>query len=360
MSESREQRDFQSTVLNAIMQCTAVIDFDKVREQITSGNISATKHSAANLWIYNYTARTQYEKSWTPETIACRGLIADADDRIVARPFAKFFTLDQMGGYLPDESFEVTEKLDGSLGILYWINNEPSIATRGSFESEQAKIATKVFRDRYASLDWDPNKTYLFEIVYPENRIVVDYGKSNDIFLLACIETETRIEQPLPDWDIPKVQKHGSLSGSREDFEKLLAIQEDNREGFVVRFESGFRVKIKFEQYTRLHGLFTKFGVRQLWQELCKTGSLDKLIEMVPDEYYDWVRDKESELRTEFKEIEDVAKSEMKSFETRKEAAAYFQTCQHPNIMFAMLDGKDYSRQIWQMLDPEHDYFRLN
>lgn len=53
----------------------------------------------------------------------------------VARPFPKFFNLDEAianGEQLPAEAFEVTEKLDGSLGILYWLDGEPRLATRGT------------------------------------------------------------------------------------------------------------------------------------------------------------------------------------------------------------------------------------
>jgi RNA ligase len=45
--------------------------------------------------------------------------------------------------------------MDGSLGILYWIKDKPFVATRGSFESDQAVKATKILHERYqdAALD---------------------------------------------------------------------------------------------------------------------------------------------------------------------------------------------------------------
>ena len=44
----------------------------------------------------------------------------------------------------PTSSLMSTEKIDGSLGILYWVGDEAKIATRGSFTSRQAE---KVDRD---------------------------------------------------------------------------------------------------------------------------------------------------------------------------------------------------------------------
>ena len=36
-----------------------------------------------------------------------------------------------------------------------------------------------------------PGKTYLFEIIYPENRIVVDYGDYKGLVLIDVIDNET-------------------------------------------------------------------------------------------------------------------------------------------------------------------------
>src|SRR4051812_16154524 len=96
-------------------------------------------------------------------TLACRsrGLIVDRDDNIIARPFGKFFN---HGERLAAEELKslyaragkdgegkqrlppvhVYDKVDGSLGILYWTSSGPMIATRGSFQSEQAGEANKM------------------------------------------------------------------------------------------------------------------------------------------------------------------------------------------------------------------------
>lgn len=46
------------------------------------------------------------------------------------------------------------------------------IATRGSFESDQALWATEWIQKRFRPVDFLAGYTYLYEIIYPENRVV--------------------------------------------------------------------------------------------------------------------------------------------------------------------------------------------
>jgi RNA ligase len=98
-------------------------------EMIANGYIVKRQHPTFPIAIYNYTAKAQYENVWNEATLTCRGLICDIDGNVVARPFRKFFNLEQVES-LPDKPFDVYEKLDGSLGILYWWDGKPYITTR--------------------------------------------------------------------------------------------------------------------------------------------------------------------------------------------------------------------------------------
>lgn len=324
------------------------IDFDAIDREIQAGYINVQSHPSGRLRVLNYSQKAQYEWRWNEATMACRGLIVDQGNNLVARPFPKFFSYEQLDGNVPDEPFEVFEKLDGSLGILYWLDGVPAIATRGSFTSPQAVRATEMFRDRYQCAGWDPTKTYLFEIIYPENRIVVDYQGREELVLLAVIDTVTGREFPLPCFGAPTAKRYDGLN----DFQQVLAEQHADREGFVVQFASGQRVKIKFDEYKRLHKLLTGFGPKHVWELLRARGSLEPLLERVPDEFYVWVKNVESSLRSEFARIENIARGQMKEFATRRQTAMYFKTCRYPSVMFAMLDGKDYRELIWKMVKP--------
>ena len=132
----------------------------------------------------------------------------------------------------------------------------------------------------------------MFEILYPENRIVVDYGNKKELVLLAVIETPTGYEVPyqsvLPTYSkyFAVVKKHDLTINNLTDLKKL---EEDNREGFVVRFEDGMRVKVKFCEYVRLHGILTNVSNLVVWEHLKNNYNFDELLDRVPDEFYDWL-----------------------------------------------------------------------
>lgn len=316
--------------------------------------IKVQQHPDADLFIYNYTAKAQYERVWNEITLNCRGLIMDADRNIVARPFAKFFNLGELEEtQIPNMPFEVYDKMDGSLGILYWVENTPFIATRGSFNSDQAVKATHMLHTTYADAikHLNPDHTYLFEIIYPENRIVVDYGAKEELVLLAVIDSATGEEFELPEIGLPLVKRYHGI----HDFKELVSLQEANREGFVVKFHNNFRLKVKFDEYVRLHRILTQVTSYTIWEQLKAGETLDMILEAVPDEFYGWVRATEQKFREDFAKIEREAHAEFQVFDTRKEAALYYMEQTHPSILFKMLDEKPYHEIIWKKIKPEYE-----
>ena len=322
-----------------------------LNQMITEGYIKINKHPEVDLYIYNYTQTVQFDKIWNEVTLACRGLIMDGNQNIVARPFAKFFNLgEQEDVEIPKTSFEVYDKMDGSLGILYWIKNIPFMASRGSFTSNQAIKATEMLHSTYKSV-WkhlDASKTYLFEIIYPENRIVLDYGTTKELVLLGVIDTQTGIELPLEDLGFPIVKKYDCI----KDIETLKSLDKENKEGFVITFENGFRLKVKFDEYVRLHRIITQLSSIDIWQHLKEKQPLDAMLEHVPDEFFNWVKSVIKTLNKEFQIIEKQCKRDFKVLENRKENALYFMSCAYPAVLFLMLDNKSYDHEIWKRIRP--------
>ena len=345
----------------------ATIDLATLQPFVDQGYLSMREHPTAALRIYNYTQRAQFDRAWTPETLRCRGLIVRPDGQIVARPFSKFFNLEEhigLFGPLPIEPFEVYEKLDGSLGILYWLDGAPALATRGSFISEQAATGTRILRERYAGAPFLRDHTYLFEIIYPSNRIVVDYGDREDLILLAIIDTETGAERPIyeqPSLPFPIATRYDGVT----DLASVKALGRQNQEGFVIRFQqSGLRVKIKLDEYIRLHRLLTGVNARVVWELLATGQSLDALLDHVPDEFYAWVRATSHDLLTRYAAIEAACQASLASLRalpTRKEQAAIVTRTPYPAVLFKMLDEKPHSDTIWKLLRPSAENpFRLD
>lgn len=327
------------------------LDKIKLQQLIDEKLVFCQKHPTAELYIYNYSPKVQFDRLWNEITTQTRGLILDGNMNIVARPFKKFFNLSEhQPNEIPNESFEVFEKIDGSMGIMYFLNDKPYIATRGSFTSDQAQHANALLYSKYMHLfdKLDRNKTYIFEIVYKENRIVVDYGTLDDLILLTVICNKTGNET-LEDIGFPIVKKYDGIN----NLEELKSLEENNKEGFVVRFKNGFRVKLKFDEYVRLHRIITGISNIAIWEYLAEGKSFTELLEKVPDEFYSWVKTTQRELLHNFNEIMLECKSVFKEFETRKETALYFQKQKFPSVLFNMLDSKTPDKIIWKMIKPK-------
>lgn len=331
-------------------------------EAVAAGLVRTQTHPELPLVIYNYTERCAYEGAWTEVTLACRGLIADArTGEIVARPYRKFFNHGQSGApaFALDEPVEVTDKADGSLGIVYPTPGGLAVATRGSFASDQAVRATALLRGRYPG--WTPptDHTVLFEIIYPENRIVVDYGGMEDLVLLGAVHTGTGTTLPPRQigWPGPQVETFAYATFGAA----LAAPARPGREGLVVHAPAtGERVKIKYEDYLRLHRIVTGLTARVVWEALITGSTVAEICEPLPDEFHTWTRGVAdrlaAEVETAIEEVERVFTEIVASLpegHTRKEFALMAAQHELRGLLFARLDGKDLRPALWQSVKPE-------
>jgi T4 RnlA family RNA ligase len=331
-----------------------MIPTEQLFEMIASGFIIKNKHPTEDLYIYNYTQKTQFERVWNAVTLACRGLILDENYNIIARPFAKFFNLGEYENQeIPNLKFDVFEKMDGSLGILYFHKSQAFIASRGSFNSDQSIKANELLNSKYAPClaNLDQSKTYLFEIIYPENRIVLDYDDEEFLVLLAIIDTQTGDEFPLEDLGFPIVKKYDGI----DDIQKLKALELTDKEGFVIQYSNNYRLKIKFSEYLRLHRIITQVSSINIWEYLKTEQPLDEVLEKVPDEFFDWVKKTKNKLISEFEAIENQCKKDFKILDTQKETALYYLTCQYPTILFSMMNNRNYKPDIWKRIRPDFE-----
>lgn len=332
---------------------------------VEHGYINVQKHPTADLYIYNYSKSAQMDNVWNEATTQCRGIICDADKNIIARPFEKFYNYEELVNKnikIPNLPFEVFEKLDGSLGILYFIDNSPYIATRGSFTSVQAEHATNVLYQKYSdklSL-LDKSKTYLFEIIYKDNdsHLVVNYGDTDDIFLLAVINTETGEEYNIDDY------KHIFKTTIRYDgITDYLKLREmfsgENKEGFVIKFSNNFRMKLKFVEYFRLHALISCLSEKVVFGYIASntTEQLEEILDRLDEEHHIYLNKIVDKILDKEKEIRKIVASEYKEgFASKKEAAEYFLKCSYPYIMFLIYDKKDYNKfteAVWNAVSKE-------
>ncbi|BCJ42648.1 hypothetical protein GCM10010168_06100 [Actinoplanes ianthinogenes] len=341
-----------------------ILDPAELAEAVATGLVRPQRHPRLPLTIYNYTEACQYSAAWTPVTLTCRGLVVDASGRVLARAYEKFFNHSESHAPAldPEAAVAVTDKADGSLGIIYHDGSGFAVATRGSFASDQAIHATDILRTRYASFTPPEGLTVLVEIIYPGNKIVVDYQGLDDLVLLGAVEIATgRSHGPdaVPDWPGPVVETFGYATLA----EALAAPPRDGREGLVVHFtDADQRVKIKYADYVRLHRLVTGLTPRSVWEILVTGGDLDALLEPLPDEFHTWARGVAAGLTAEVEARAAAVEAAYAEIVAglpdgwgRKEFALAAVRSPHRGELFQRLDGHDYRPGLWQRVRPSAD-----
>lgn len=258
-----------------------------------SGLVDVRQHPAGGLALLNYTEECQYRGAWDEVTTWCRGLIIDTRCWTVAGlPFPKFFYLGERPESsleaLPQEPFMVFEKLDGSLGISYRLDGDLTLATRGSFNSREADRGTAFLR-QLSHLDTLPEHlTLLFEVICRDSRGLLDYDYEG-LALLAVVDRRTGHElswEEVCAWAgrlacrVPEVFPFNDLTGVLESRARLPA----SLEGYVVRFASGLRVKVKGEAYLALHRLAAGLSENRIFESLA-AGTEEELFRGLPEEF---------------------------------------------------------------------------
>jgi RNA ligase len=328
-----------------------------LEEYHDKGLVFKQTHPTLDLTIWNYTPMVQYERLWDDITLQCRGLVTNSEGKIIARPFKKFFNYEEHKSEdVPNENYAVYEKMDGSLGILFYYAGQWIMATRGSFTSPQAIKGTELLSKYDGLSDLFKSYTYLFEIIYPENRIVVDYNGEEKLVLIGAIETDTGIEDDITiyshyGFDVVTLYKTWG-----ETYDLLKKEIPNDKEGYVIAFKNGFRMKIKGVEYIRLHQILTETSSRDIWECLKNNKSLDEILDEVPDEFYTWVKETVNGLQTQFDSIKLEVENEFKELINKKEYADKIKDNKNRHFLFKRLDS--YSQQlddmIWDSIYPPY------
>ena len=196
-----------------------------------------------------------------------------------------------------------------------------------------------------------------------KNRIVVDYGNMEELVLLGCINTKTGEEISYDEMyntykeTFPIVKRYYKY-GDATPLNFLTSYQEDNREGFVVRFYDGERIKIKFDEYVRLHRIVTNVSNKSVWEHLMNGLPFDEFLERVPDEFYNWLKKTKSDLERQFKDFEyEILKEFYQIYfkegcTERKTFAEKALQSKNRGFLFALYDGKNYDEAIWKKIRP--------
>ena len=201
---------------------------------------------------------------WNKYSIQCRGLILDDEGIVIERCFPKFWTFrNHLNKHvaslsenkivkLPNEKPKIYEKVDGTMGILYWIKDAPYIATQRSFTSLKAKKASEIIQKKYLkeAQKLDRNYSYLFEVLYKENSLVIDYKNKEDLILIGVLDKENgnQANIDMTKLGFPTKKDYTEKYGRFDYLCELEILDIPNLEGFVLEY-SDIRIKVKFLRY---------------------------------------------------------------------------------------------------------------
>ncbi len=258
--------------------------------------------------MLSYTPTSNFNE---PIVRECRGLVVDLTTRNPrALSFIKFFNVQEdLAATIDWSSAKVQEKVDGSK-ILVWYNTydkhweistssiiNANLATVNDFGLTFQKLFYKALKNNNLNENFcnilDKNYCYTFELVAPENRVVVPY-KNADIYFIGKRNAIT-FEEVAPSADeilskLIKVPASYSLS-SLEDCLAATSKMSYDEEGFVVVDKNWNRVKIKSPEYVAVHHIRSNINSKRAILKILEDGKKDEVLKLYPEyqKYFDLV-----------------------------------------------------------------------
>lgn len=366
-------------------QLSNIMDVTKLEELIRDGYISRKfSPEYPELAILNYSQMAQFDPKlvWDRELNNSRGLIYNTETgEIIARPYPKFWNVNDerhpetMEENLPKERALCTDKLDGSMGTCFPYDGKVHVATRGSFISDQAVWATKWLRANLVG-ELPEAYTVVTEIIYDANRIVVGYDYEGLIVTGLVNIASGREADRFGDAE-PWCTTHGLaiVPWFNKPLSECIKENITGFEGYVLTYPSnGLKIKVKFEEYCRLHKILTGLNPVSIW-ELLRDNNFETIRTWMADEkmsvnFKDWLRKWYNQLMSDWQHIHSTAitiYAVRPKNADRKTLAMYFTEPEnqlYSRICFAMLDKKsvdEIALIIWKMVRPKAaDTFRID
>lgn len=331
-----------------------ILNIEKLRDYESRNLVYSQVHPTLPLIIWNYSVYTQYNSLWDDITLSCRGLVTDFEGNVISKGFSKFFNHSENKTDIPKniEKLRVYDKLDGSYIGLFHYDGNLVVNSKGSFDSEQSNWAMEILGSKDLS-DLKNSYTYCFELIHPENRIVVDYGEETDLILLTAFDNVDNSE--VVDVELNDFKKVRNWESEKFSPNVLRSLDIENKEGYVFLFDNGSRLKIKFDEYLRLHKIVTNTTSYDIWECLMENRDFDEILDRVPDEFYDFVTETRDSILEDFSTKFDEINDEFYSIIDKKKYAEKIKENKNKKFLFSRLNSfsKRFEKLIWNSIKPE-------
>lgn len=232
-----------------------------------------------------------------PIVLECRSLVLGSVDQgktffVVSRAFDRFFNYSE-NGYSPDISkLTCYEKLDGSLVSVFNYKGEwlyrtksmimPTLQINGFGTTWKELIESSINWSELPINYMNTAKTYIFEVVGLENRVVVRY-LNNGAFLLAKRDNHTGVYSEVGNssFKLPRKYTFSSTEECMASVKELPNLEE----GYVAYNEFGVPVcKIKSPAYLVAHRIKGEGLTPKRIRELVVINEQDEYLAVFPED----------------------------------------------------------------------------
>lgn len=241
----------------------------------------------------------------------CRSVVIDVKNEcLVLTPFKKFFNINELEETNYDKVkdrinkatyIEFTDKLDGSMQSARWYDNKivmagsQAINPSNSWRLEDGYRMINSLPGYKDMLKHFPTCTFIFEYISLKDAHVVKYKKEQEgLYLIGIRDVNTGVELPYRtviyianEYYIPTTKLFDKKLD--EVMSELDDKKSDEAEGFVVNID-GFKVKIKYNDYTYIHKALSKLSSINLVIRSIADDKYDDLLSKLPIAYHENVK----------------------------------------------------------------------
>lgn len=313
----------------------------------------------------------------------CRGLILNHTGSVLGRRWSRFFNYGEMPEVTSNFKFEgssIFAKADGST-ILIWYNPYETrweISTRGTAFAESGQGFYDSFKEavlddgfhvseeefqEFCLENLDTNMSYVFEYCSCKNRIVTFY-ETPQMVLISTIHNETGIEQSYEMDSLDIKTLWSKLSDNVKHIDKFEFDSLDDmvstaknlsslEEGYVAKDINGLRIKIKSDQYVRVHRIKGDAGVTpKTISGLVVENEHEEFLTYFP-EYKDMFQPYIDGFHKLIKLIDDVWVNHH-GIESQKDFALSIKDYSFKSILFSMRKTEKSFDEIWSEMREEY------
>lgn len=301
-------------------------------------DVKINRNSKLPIMSVKYTEdANQWENE--PELMLARGIVIDNKGKIVAKPFTKFFNYNQLAygletgayskafinkytGWPNSKIVSVTNKLDGNLAFLSTYNGKLMGFSGSSTEGPITQaFFKKVMNTLTPSLKEEltnflVNKTLVFEYINEKlAQHIISYS-NEEAYVIGLINNDT-FEEIANKQTLANISNHYGLklveflplNNKTDVFNYINSVK--NKEGVVVAFANGLKLKIKTPEYLKSRGISnlivgTNTSIIRSMLASINSGEIDDVLPYLPPRS-EALYNKLNSVKTQYENLENIS-----------------------------------------------------